>query len=152
MRDNLAKITNILQWILFAVTIVFVIFYFLNIDLIEEGTDTTWASRMLRYGYILVAVAAAGAILGAIVTFALRIFSEPKKALISLVPILILGGLVLAANMVASPEPLDMPNYTGEDNVPDTLKIVGTGLYTMYFLLGLAVISAVLSEIYKVFR
>ena len=152
MRDNLGKITNVLQWVLFAITIVFVIFYFMNIEAIEEGIDTTWASRMLKFGYVLVALAAAGAILGAIVNFALRIASEPKKALISLIPLLILGALILTANFLASPELLEMPNYTGEDNVPGTLKLVGTGLYTMYFLLGLAVLSAVLSEIYKVFK
>jgi hypothetical protein len=152
MRDNLGKITNILQWVLFAVTIVFVIFYFLNLDVIEEGIDTTWASRMLKYGYVLVAIAAAGAVLGAIVNFALRLTSEPKKALFSLIPIIVLGVLLLIANVMASPELLDMPNYTGTDNEPGTLKIVGTGLYMMYFLLGLAIVAAVVSEVSKVFK
>lgn len=152
MRDNLGKITNILQWVLFAVTIVFVIFYFLYIDVIDEGIDTTWASRMLKYSYVLVFVAGAAAVLGAVVNFVLRLGSEPKKALISLIPLVILGVLIIMANVMASSEVLDMPNYTGADNVPGTLKLVGTALNTMYFLFGLAILAAIGSEVAKIFK
>ncbi len=152
MRDNLVKITNILQWVLFAVAIVLIVFYFLYIDVIESGMDTTWADRMLKYGYLLVFIATAAAVLGAIINFVLRLVAEPKKALFSLIPIIVLGVLIAVANSMASGELLEMPNYTGNDNVPDTLKMVGTALYTMYFLLGLAVVAAIGSEVSKIFK
>ena len=47
---------------------------------------------------------------------------------------------------------LKIPAYSGTDNVPSVLKKVGTGLISMYILLGLAVLTIVYTEISKYFK
>ncbi len=152
MHDNLRKITNGILWILIITTLVIMVLYFLNLDVIESGMDTTWAGRMLVYGYILVGVATVAAVFAAVLNFVLKLVNEPKKALLSIIPILTLIVLIFIAYTMASDTPLNMPNYDGADNVPQTLKLVGTSLYTMYFLLAMAVIFAITSEVSKIFK
>ena len=152
MRDNLGRITKVLLWVMFAIAIIFIVFYFVNLEMIDAGIDTMWASRMLKYSYVLTFIAAAVAILAALVNFVLTLISDPKKAIKSIVMIGALGGIILIANIMASSEVIDMPNYDGEDNVPGTLKAVGTALYTMYFLFGLAILATLGSAVAKVFK
>jgi hypothetical protein len=47
---------------------------------------------------------------------------------------------------------LNLPHYTGSDNVPATLKMVDTGLFTAYLLLGLAFVAIIFSEVSKAFK
>ena len=86
------------------------------------------------------------------IIFVLTLISDPKKAIKTIIMIGSLAGIVLIASIMASSDIIDMPNYDGEDNVPATLKAVGTALYTMYFLFGLAIIATIGSEVAKVFK
>jgi len=47
---------------------------------------------------------------------------------------------------------LDLPHYKGKDNVPRTLFWTGTGLIVAYFLVAIAIIAIVYSEISKIFK
>ncbi len=69
-----------------------------------------------------------------------------------------MGVVVLVAYLVASPEIYKFPGYEKfyyEDNAmdPNTFsRYVDTALWTMYILMGLAVVSVLYAEISKMFK
>ncbi|MEA2041991.1 MAG: hypothetical protein U9N85_05500 [Bacteroidota bacterium] len=152
MRDNLGKITRVLLWVMFAITALFIVFYFMNLDVIEQGIDTTWVSRVLRFSYVLVLIAVAGVVIAALFNFGRRLIHEPKQALISLIPLVLLVVVIFIASFMASDEIMQIQSYDGPDNIPSTQKAVGTGLITMYLLLGLAVLSIIGTAIAQLFK
>jgi len=103
----------------------------------------------LSWGYILVILSA----LVAIGFSVFHLFENPAtmvRTLISLVFVAILVGL---AYLFGSESPVRIPGYTGTDNRdPQVLRYVDTGLITMYFFLGLALLSILYSEIAKYFK
>jgi len=133
------KYIKYLAYILMGISaIVGLLFYF---GAISEGILLTWA-------YILVITAAATSLLFPLAQFA----SNPKKGLGTLVIILGLGVIVLISYLLGSGEVLDILGYTGLDNVPSTLKLSDMGIFTMYFLLFVAFMSILVTEVLSFFK
>ena len=82
----------------------------------------------------------------------MKLLAKPKKAIVTLIPIALIGLILLISYSSASSELLDMPNYDGVDNVPGQLKWSGAGLIMSYVLLGLAVIAILVSSVMKFFK
>ncbi len=148
MTDNIAKITKILLWVLIALSLFYAIMLFVNTT--EE--DTTWITNSLTYTKVLLIFAVAAVVFFSLFNFIMNLISRPKKALLSLIPILVLGIVFFFAYSNASDEVLYMPTYEGTDNVPDVLKWSGAGLITAYIFFGLAVVSILYVEIAKLFK
>ncbi|NPA68132.1 MAG: hypothetical protein GXO50_05945 [Chlorobi bacterium] len=148
MTDNIAKITKILLWVLIALSMFYAIMLFVN----TTEQDTKWIENALTFTTVLLVIAVASVIIFSIVNFILNLMSNPKKALLSLIPIIVLGGVFLFAYSAASDEVLYMPTYEGSDNVPGVLKWSGAGLITAYIFFGLAVLSILYVEIAKFFK
>ena len=72
-----------------------------------------------------------------------------KKGIIGLVGAAV---IIVISYLVADDTILNMPHYTGGGNVPRTLKLVDTGMFTAYILLGLAVLAILWSSISRVFK
>ncbi len=148
MTDNIAKITKILLWVLIALSLFYAIMLFVNTT--EE--DTTWITNSLTYTKVLLIFAVAAVVFFSLFNFIMNLISRPKKALLSLIPILVLGIVFFFAYSNASDEVLYMPTYEGTDNVPGILKWSGAGLITAYIFFGLAVVSILYVEIAKLFK
>jgi len=148
MTDNIAKITKILLWVLIALSIFYAIMLFIN----ASAENPKWIVNSLTYTEILLYIAAGAVVIFSIFNFVLNLMSQPKKALLSLIPIVILGGVFLLSYSYASNEVLNMPTYDGPDNVPGTLKWSGAGLITAYVFFGLAILSILYVEIAKLFK
>ena len=148
MTDNIAKITKILLWVLIALSLFYAIMLFVN----TTKEDTKWIVNSLTYTEVLLYIAAGAVVIFSLFNFVLNLMSRPKKALLSLIPIVILGVIFFIAYSYASSEPLNMPTYDGTDNVPNVLKWSGAGLITAYVFFGLAVLSILYVEIAKLFK
>ena len=69
-----------------------------------------------------------------------------------IIPIVGIIIVVVFAYSSSTGELLNMPGYTGPDNVKSTLKWSETGLLVTYVFMGLAVLSIIYAEIAKMFK
>lgn len=103
----------------------------------------------LIWGYILFIITAIFAVAFPLV----QIISHPARlvrALIVFVGVAIFVGL---AYMLSSDTPLAIPGFTGTQNSdPVVLKLIDTGLISTYFILGIALLSILYSEVVRYFK
>jgi membrane associated rhomboid family serine protease len=135
-----------------AVTVVMVVIFYAGG--VVEGTEGTnyeepvITETFIIWAYILLALA-----IGLTLIFSLiNMISNPKGAKKSLIGILGAAAVLFLAYILADDTVLNLPHYTGSDNVPSTLKMVDTGLFTAYIFAGLAVVSIIYVEIAKAFK
>ncbi len=146
------KIASVLLYILAGISVIFVLLFYFGPY--ASGTENTpmeepkITQSILIWTYCLVGLATGLTIIFQIV----NIIKNPSNAKKTLTSILLIGVLVFIAYILASDEVMDITGYKGGDNVPGTLKTVGTGLITLYLLIGLAVVSALVSEVTRYFK
>jgi uncharacterized membrane protein len=144
----MSKFIRILGIALLAVSAVIGILYYAGPELSGPvDAHPVHTNTILIWGAILAGVAAVLALIFPL----FQMVTHPRKAKGSLIGILVLVVFILIAYSFASSVPLDFtkPN---ENNVPMILKRVGTGLITMYILLGIGVLSIIFTEISKSFK
>lgn len=146
------KISQYVLWALMAVSLVLVgIFFFGGFVEGTEGTahaEPLITETILKWAYVLLLITLALAVL-----FALLFMVSSLKALKRTgILIGIAAVLIFVAYQLADDTVLNLIMYTGPDNVPKTLKIVGTGIIFTY-ILGVAAILAILyTAISNLFR
>ena len=113
----------------------------------ETGGTPDYTNTVLIWAAILAGLAA----ILSLVFPLIQMVTHPKKARGSLLGILVLVVIGLIAYSLASSEPLTFAKENPQ-NVPDILKQAGTGLITMYILLGVGIVSIIFTEISKVFK
>lgn len=148
MTDNIAKITKVLLWVLIALSLFFALMLFIN----TSETETSWIQNSLVFTYVILGIATVFTVLFTLYIFVMKLIAKPKKAIVTLVPIILIGVIFLLSYTSASSELMNMPNYDGVDNVPGKLKWSGAGLIMSYILLGLAVIAILVSAVTKLFK
>lgn len=148
---NINRVITIGLYVLMAVSAVFVlIFYFGSV---VPGTDDTpykepvITEAFLTWAYILIGLAVLFALLFPII----RMVTNPKNALKTLIGVVGMVVLVGIMYLLASDEVLVITREN-PDNVPSTLKWVGAGLNTMYVMFIAAVLAILYSEINKAFK
>ena len=103
----------------------------------------------LIWAYILLVIAAIFALIFPLI----GMFSSPARLIRTLIGLVIVAGILLGAYALGSGRPLSIIGYEGTDNNdPQVLKMVDMGLITMYFILGLALLSILYSEIARYFK
>lgn len=145
------KIVQILLWVLMGITVVLAVIFYAG-DVVEgtQGNleEPVITETFIHWAYLLMGLAA-----GLTVIFSvLNLVLNPQGAKKALVAILGTGVVVFVAWLLADDTVLNLPHYTGDDNVPSTLKMVDTGLFTTYLLAGLAVVAIIYSEISRAIR
>ncbi len=152
MSDKIRKIISIILYVLMGISLVLVVlFYFGKLVPGTEGTnmeEPLITGKILIWAAILIILTAGLAVIFPI----MHLISNPKSTKNSLFVILGVAILIFIAYSLASSEVLEIPGYTGIDNVPGPLKFTGTGLFLTYILAGLAVLSILFSEISKYFK
>lgn len=156
MKNNLVKISGAIRIVLIAIAVIIAALFYSDLMSVSDEAlmPDQWINGFLKYAYILGISAAVIAILFALYTFVMKLIDSPKKALISLIPIVALVVIVIIAHSNASDMPLNMPNYDGMDNVKGHKNLIwsGAGLFTMYTLLIGAIAAIIVAEIMRIFK
>lgn len=97
-----------------------------------------YTEQLLWWSYLLFGVAIVAALVFPIV----RLFTRPKEAMKSFIALAGIVLLVLIAYSMSDGTIMNIPGYSGSDNVPGTLKFTDTILITTYFL-GIGAIGAI---------
>ncbi|MCD8091877.1 MAG: hypothetical protein LUF01_03265 [Bacteroides sp.] len=101
----------------------------------------------LMYGLLAVAVIAT--LVGVLFQFGSSLKDNPGAALKSLIGLVILIVVVVIAWSMGSDQTLNIPGYSGTDNVPFWLKVTDMFLYTIYILFAGTVLAIIFSSIKK---
>jgi hypothetical protein len=150
---KLGRIVTIFLWVLIIISAILVVSLMANIS--ENKADPVmggWINSNLLWAYILLLFGVGVIVLAGLYHMVTDI-NAAKKGLISIV---FLGAVALIAYLLASDE---IPQFVGVqkyiDNgtlTPRVAKLVDTGLYATYILLGLAILSIVFSSISRLFK
>jgi hypothetical protein len=150
MSNISSRLIKILLGLLMVITLVLVVIFYAG-PVIDEGSNLEHpviTETYIYWAYILLGITA-----GITIIFSLyNMIINPKGAKKSLVALAGAAVLILVAYLLADDSVLNLPHYTGKDNVPETLKMVDTGLFTAYLLLGLAFVAIIYSEVSKAFK
>ena len=147
----------VLYVMLAAILVVLGLFYFggdaqgdavlMSVDSEMWQPAQTNALIYLMYGLFGLAVVATVAAF--LFQFGTALKDNPGGALKSLVGVIILVVVVVVAWAMGSDQPLNIPGYTGTDNVPFWLKITDMWLFSIYILLGATILAILFSSIKK---
>ena len=148
----ISKISQYFLWALMAISLVLVgIFFFGGF---VEGTEGTSSAEpvitevILRWAYILLFIT-----LAIVIAFQLLYVFLNIKTLKSTGIILgIAAVLIFVSYQLADDTVMNLISYSGPDNVPGTLKFVGTVLIFTYILGVLVIVSILFSAISNLFR
>ncbi len=150
---KVGKFVTILLWVLLIVSAVLIVSMMVNIS--ENEADPTmgsWINSNLVWTYILMAIGAGIAVLAGIY----HMFTDIKAAKKGLISLVFLGVVVGVAYVLASDE---IPQFLGVQKfindgtlTAQVAKMVDTGLYVTYILLGLAVLSIMFSSVTRLFK
>lgn len=112
-----------------------------------------WGATILYFAivlFVLAAISLVGSLLWQIVR---TIVDDKSKAPVILITLAVIVGVVLLAYFgLASSE---IPPFLGSDKIAitgETCRLIDTGLYVLYITLGLAILSAIYSEIAKFWK
>ncbi len=103
----------------------------------------------LIWAYILLIIAAIFAVIFPIA----RMFTNPRMLVRSLIGLVVVAGVLIGAYALGSDASLSIIGYEGTDNSdPQVLKVIDMGLFSMYFILGFALLAILYSEVAKYFK
>ena len=148
------KIVTIILWALLIASAVLIVSLMVNIN---EEVDTdpamnSWVNSNLIWAYILTAIAAGVAILAGLANMA----TDKKAAKGGLISLAFMGGVILIAYLLASPE---IPQFIGVEKFlndgtlnESIAKLVDTGLYATYILLATAILSIAGMSVVRLFK
>lgn len=104
---------------------------------------------LLYLMYALFAVAIAGTIFAAVLQFGSALKDNPANAVKSLLGLVLLVVVLVVAWSMGDGTPMQIPGYSGTDNVPFWLKVTDMFLYAIYILLFVTVVAIIGSGIKK---
>lgn len=136
------KYLSIIRYVLILVSVLVVVVPFIQGSSTNIDVDT-----MLRWTYLLVGLTLATIIVMPIFNLA----KNPKASVRSLIGLLIVGVAFAIAYSLSSSEPIEATAIKIYDN-PLELKLSDTGLFMSYVAFGLAIISILFGEVYKLFK
>lgn len=146
-RFRIQHVSGIVLYVILGITAVVLILFFgggeapenqrLVADLSEE--EPLYTDVLMYWMYALSCLAAL-LMLGTVgYKFACKCADSPREAIRSLLGVVLLACLLAVSWLAGSDRPLDMPGYDGGENIPFWLELADMFLYTIYVLLGLAV-------------
>jgi amino acid transporter len=104
---------------------------------------------MLYWCYVLLFITVVVLVLFAVFSFFKQLKENPKKALGGFIALIGLVAMLVIFYTIGSGKPLNIPGYSGSDNVPPMLKMTDMWLYSSYLMLVLTVASILVSPLLK---
>lgn len=151
--EKVGKIVTIILWVLLIVSAVLIVSMMVNIS--ENDADPTmgsWINSNLVWSYVLLGIGAGIAILAGLFHMASDL-KAAKKGLISLVFLVVvfLVSYLLASDTI--PQFAGVQRFINDGTLtPQVAKMVDTGLYATYILIGLAILSILFSSVTRLFK
>ncbi|MGL5787724.1 MAG: hypothetical protein ACRCX4_13050 [Bacteroidales bacterium] len=151
------SISKIAHWVLYAmlaVTVVVLGLYYGGgyVDQNAEILEPKNTEILLNWAYILIGAGVIATIGFALFQFMMSVKETPKKALGTVINIALFVAVMGGAWALGDSTPLNLPGYDGLDNVGPTLKIADMMLYATYFLIGVAILLVVFSNVSKLIK
>jgi TRAP-type C4-dicarboxylate transport system permease small subunit len=150
---KVGKIVTIILWVLLIISAVLIVSMMVNIS--ENDADPTmgsWINSNLIWTYILMAIGAGIAVIASL----FHMFTDIKAAKKGLISLVFLGAVVVVSYLLASdqiPQFIGVQKFINDGTLTSQVaKLVDTGLYATYILLGLAVLSIVFSSVTRLFK
>lgn len=152
MSNLSSRLIQILLWVLMGVTVIMAVIFYGG-AVTEESIGTNLEEPVITETFIYWAYILLGLTAGITLAFSVAgMLLNPRGAKKTLIGVAVGAVVIFIAWYLADDTVLNLPHYTGSDNVPKTLKIVDTGLFTTYLLAGLAILAIIYSEISKAFK
>ena len=156
MNNTLSKVLQFLLGGLILVGVLLAVVFFVAVGNLnpeanfieQENVLSGLLNSYMFYAYALAVVALILTVVFAVV----KMVTDPKSAIKTFISIAVLLVIAFIGWIMASDVVLKMPGYTGTDNVPETLKVSGMLLYTMYLAGAAAVLTLIYAEVSKLFR
>ncbi len=158
VNNNLQKILKVLLIVIMTISVIILGIFINAIANLPDGLETEFDKQIEIYGSKLDMIMYWAYILLAIVTFialifpVIRLITRPKEAIKTVISIVVIIVFVYIAYLLSDDTILKLPGYDGHDNVKGTLIFADTVIFTMYFLMGAAILSIVYAEISKVLK
>lgn len=150
--EKTGKIVTIVLWSLLIISAVLMISLMVNIG---EDTDPTmggWISNNLIWAYILTIFGAGVAVLAGLY----HTVTDKKAAKGGLISLAFMGTIAIVSYLLAEPE---IPQFIGVDKFindgtlnENIAKWIDTGLYATYILLGISILSIVVTSVTRLFK
>ncbi|MDD3549515.1 MAG: hypothetical protein PHW88_03550 [Bacteroidales bacterium] len=137
------KLSKITLWVLFAISIVLTILYFLNTS--GDNLDA-WTYTYLNWAYVMVGLSVLLIILLPILTFRQRTVKVKSLLLILVIAVVLVGGSFL----LAPGTPVTMA--TGSVVEGSVVKFTDTALYMTYILLAFSAIAIIGGSVYNALK
>ena len=157
MKNSLAlRIGQIFYYLLLATSVVLVVIFYVNSGNINPDDPTS--KQMSDLGPILDTFTYWTYFMVAATLFFTLVFpivsmvGNPKSGLKTLLSLAVLALILFIGYQLADDTILRLPGYDGEDNIASRLKLTGMGIYTMYIMLGGALLAMLYSSISRLFR
>ncbi len=144
MKFKVQTTSTLMLWCCMLITIVVFISFFTGS--LSEKNDV---GLVLQWTYILLIATAFIAFIFTCRNIVNSLKTYPKSIWKLLFPPLVFILLLLSSYLFGSGKILNMPQYTGNFNVYLWLKITDMWLYSIYVLLGITIISIVVSIIWS---
>lgn len=150
------KISRISRWTLYAltaVTLALLAAFFFGGSVLPENQfselvglpEPNFTNGLLYWIYALLGLTVLAVFAFSIVGFV----NNFKKALNSLVMLVIFAVLLIIAYSIGDGTQLNILGYEGPDNVAARLKMTDMWIYSVYILMGLVILSMLLSPLIK---
>ena len=143
-------------YVLFAITIVVLgLFYFGGqaevpiVESVDTISQPAYTDTLLYQMYAMIAFAVIVTIIAFVKQFASAFKDNPVNAMKSLSGGVLLALVLVISWAIGSTEALVIPGYDGTDNVPFWLKLTDMYIYSIYFLLIVAIVAILTSSIRK---
>ncbi|MFA5660801.1 MAG: hypothetical protein WC923_00665 [Bacteroidales bacterium] len=137
------KLSKITLWVLFAISIVLTILYYLNTS--GDNLDA-WTYTYLNWAYVMVGLSVLLIILLPILTFRQRTVKVKSLLLILVIAVVLVGGSFL----LAPGTPVTMA--TGSVVEGSVVKFTDTALYMTYILLAFSAIAIIGGSVYNALK
>ena len=98
---------------------------------------------------VLFGLAIAATVIAAVFQFGAALKDNPANAIKSLLGLVLLAVVLIVAWAMGDGTPMQIPGYSGTDNVPFWLKVTDMFLYSIYILLFVTVVAIIASGIKK---
>ena len=123
-------------------------------DAVIPGVDPEmWqpaqTDALLYLMYALFGIAIAATVIAAVFQFGAALKDNPANAIKSLLGLVLLAVVLIVAWAMGDGTPMQIPGYSGTDNVPFWLKVTDMFLYSIYILLFVTVVAIIASGIKK---
>jgi hypothetical protein len=148
----ISKLSQYILWALMAVSLVLVgIFFFGGFVEGTEGTSTAEpliTETILKWAYVLLFITLLVAVIFQLLFTVTNLGALKRSGIV----LAIAAVLIFISYRLADDTVLNLIQYTGPDNVPGTLKIVGTSIIFTYILGVIAIVGILYTAIANLFK